>query len=190
MQQLQVEDFETTLAVLQTSSLNSKLWKGDTARLEMLSLLLRDLTLFLARPSRCLRCIRDLNGVFQFCLASGTSTPATTTSTTKQQQQQSRRAGLFSKSTLRRLLKKLEFYESYLLSEEWILKSDRLDRVRTEVVVAGIRVRQEMAGWNQEIEQVSRVVGRSGGDGQAEAKGATSSGSGMKERKVLIEELS
>ncbi|KAF9131469.1 hypothetical protein BGW39_001782 [Mortierella sp. 14UC] len=196
MQQSQVEDFETTLAILQTSSLNSKLWKGDTARLEMLSLLLRDLTLILARPSRCLRCVRELEAVFQTCLASSTSNPTTTTTTTttttKQQQQQKRRGGLFSKSTLHRLLKKLEFYESYLLSDEWILKSDRLDRVRTEVVVAGIRVRQEIVGWNQEIEQVSRVVGVREGEAVAAAQGAVSgsgSSGGAKEKKVLIEEL-
>ncbi|KAG9069748.1 hypothetical protein KI688_009073 [Linnemannia hyalina] len=183
---MQVEDFETTLAILQTSSLNSTLWKGDTVRLEMLSLLLRDLTLILARPSRCLRCIRDLEAVFQSCLATATAT------TTK------RRGGICSKTTLHRLLKKLEFYESYLLSE-LIMKSDRLDRVRTEVVMAGIRVRQEIVGWTRELEQVSRVVGGdrddgavagayAAGDGVGNASGG--SGGGVKEKKVLIEELS
>ncbi|KAG0379318.1 hypothetical protein BGX24_000875 [Mortierella sp. AD032] len=193
MQQSQVEDFETTLAVLQRSSLNSKLWKGDTARLEMVSLLLRDLTLILARPSRCLRCILDFKAVFQTCLAPSSSS---STSARKQQQQQ-RRGGLFPKSALHRSMKKLEFYESYLSSEEWIRKSDRLDRVRTEVVVAGIRVRQEMVGWSQEIEQVSRVVGSSvsssgGSEGEAAtaAKGAMASGGSVKGKKVLIEELS
>ncbi|OAQ28554.1 hypothetical protein K457DRAFT_558625 [Linnemannia elongata AG-77] len=187
---MQVEDFETTLAVLQTSSLNSTLWKGDTVRLEMLSLLLRDLTLILARPSRCLRCIRDLEAVFQSCLTS-LSVAATASATTTK-----RRGGLYSKTTLHRLLKKLEFYESYLLSEELILKSDRLDRVRTEVVMAGIRVRQEIVGWTRELEQVSRVVGggSDGGAGGAYATGdgvgSASGGSGsVKEKKVLIEEL-
>lgn len=184
---MQVEDFETTLAVLQTASLNSKLWKGDTVRLEMLSLLLRDLTLILTRPSRCLRCIQDLEAVFQACLAPFTASAKTT----------KRRGGLLSKTTLHRLLKKLEFYESYLLSEELLLKSDRLDRVRTEVVMAGIRVRQEMISWNQELEQVSRVVvdGSSDESGVAAAAGegnmsGGSGGGGVKERKVLIEELS
>ncbi|KAF9907051.1 hypothetical protein EC991_011355 [Linnemannia zychae] len=190
MQQSQVEDFETTLAVLQTSSLNSKLWKGDTVRLEMLSLLLRDLTLIMARPSRCLRCVRDIKAVFQSCLSSSASAPTIAASmANKKPQSQRRRGGLYSKSILHRLLKKLEFYESYLLSEEWILKSDRLDHVRTEVVMAGIRVRQEMVSWNQEIEQVARVVG--GGSGEGEDKSATSgSGGGKKEMKALIEELS
>ncbi|KAF9153681.1 hypothetical protein BG015_002891 [Linnemannia schmuckeri] len=191
----QVEDFETALAVLQTSSLNSKLWKGDTVRLEMLSLLLRDLTLILARPSRCLRCIRDLEAVFQSCLALLTVTATTTTTTVTK-----RRGGLYSKTVLHRLLKKLEFYESYLLSEALILKSDRLDRVRTEVVIAGIRVRQEIVGWNQELEQVSRVVGGGGNDGGVVGAEAARSGvgsvssrssdDGVKEKKVLIEELS
>ncbi|KAF9541099.1 hypothetical protein EC957_003426 [Mortierella hygrophila] len=183
---MQVEDFETTLAILQTSSLNSTLWKGDTVRLEMLSLLLRDLTLILARPSRCLRCIRNLEAVFRSCLATATAM------TTK------RRGGICSKTTLHRLLKKLEFYESYLLSEELIMKSDRLDRVRTEVVMAGIRVRQEIVGWMRELDQVSRVVGgdRDGGviAGAYAAGDSVSSASGgsggVKEKKVLIEELS
>ncbi|KAG0292645.1 isopentenyl-diphosphate delta-isomerase idi1 [Linnemannia gamsii] len=183
---MHVEDFETTLAVLQTASLNSKLWKGDTARLEMLSLLLRDLTLILARPSRCLRCIQELEAVFQACLASF-SVSATTTK---------RRGRLLSKTTLHRLLKKLEFYESYLLSEELLLKSDRLDGVRTEVVMSGIRVRQEMIKWNQELEQVSRVVvdgdGYESGVAAAAGEGSVSDSSGgsVKGKKVLIEELS
>lgn len=188
---MQVEDFETTLAVLQTSSLNSTLWKGDTVRLEMASLLLRDLTLILARPSRCLRCIQDLEAVFQSCLASLTAVATSTAASTK------RRGGLYSKTTLHRVLKKLEFYESYLLSEELTLKSDRLDRVRTEVVMAGIRVRQEIVGWNRELEQVSRVVGDGSDGGVAGAYtigdgvGSTSGGGGgVKEKKVLIEELS
>lgn len=187
---MQVEDFETTLAVLQTSSLNSTLWKGDTVRLEMLSLLLRDLTLILARPSRCLRCIRDLEAVFQSCLASLTAATSTATTT-------KRRGGLYSKTTLHRLLKKLEFYESYLLSEELFLKSDSLDRLRTEVVMAGIRVRQEIVGWTRELEQVSRVAGDGSNGGVAGAYaagdgvGSASGGSGgVKEKKVLIEELS
>ncbi|KAF9101686.1 Zinc finger HIT domain-containing protein 2 [Mortierella sp. GBA35] len=178
MQQSQVDDFETTLAVLQTSSLNSKLWKGDTVRLEMLSLLLRDLTLILVRPARCLRCIRDLKSVFQTCLDNVSK----------------RKGGLmYSKATLHRVFKKLEFYESYLVSEEWMMKSDRLDRVRTEVVMAGIRVRQEIVGWNEEIEKVSRVQGQHASEAEdvsGGSSGGRETGSGEKGKKVLIEELS
>ncbi|KAG0355641.1 hypothetical protein BGZ54_001064 [Gamsiella multidivaricata] len=168
----EVDDFETTLAVLQASSLNSKLWKGDTLRLEMLSLLLRDLTLILARPSRCLCCIRQLKDVFSTCMTASGKGP-------------SKRQRLYEKSTLHRLFKKLEFYESYLLSEEWMLRSDRLDRVRTEVVVTGIRVRQEMVGWTQDIEKASRAQGPGSDTVESKAKKGADT-----PQRVLIEELS
>ncbi|KAG0239800.1 hypothetical protein BGX31_002460 [Mortierella sp. GBA43] len=159
-----VNDFETTLAHLQSSSLNSKLWKGDTLRLEMLSLLLRDLVLILARPSRCIRSIRELKDVFSICMDA------------------SRRAKqrLYSKSALHRLFKKLEFYESYLISDEWI-RSDRLDQLRTEVILTGIRVRQEMEGWTKDIGNVSRIP-------EAGAEASTDNAGSSK--KILIEELS
>lgn len=166
----EVDDFETTLAVLQQFSLNSKLWKGDTLRQEMLSLLLRDLTLLLARPARCLRSVRELENIFDRCLKDLVTDGI-------------KRRKMFSKSTLTRLLKKLEFYESYLLSKEWLLKTDRLDQVRTEVVMTGIRVRQEMKGWALELEQVSRVPPVR--PSTATATGAT----GDRATKVLIEEL-
>ncbi|KAF9919423.1 hypothetical protein FBU30_011042 [Linnemannia zychae] len=181
IQQPQAEDFETTLAFIQASSLNSKLWKGDTARLDMLSLLLRDLTLILARPSRCLHCIKDLKVVFQTCIQFATKPNR-------------RQKPLFSKTTLHRLSKKLEFYESYLLSEEWFLKSDRLDQVRTEIVMTGMRVRQEMIGWNREMEQVSRVAGDVASQGNLAASSTTGmtvsdDSKHVKAKKVLIEEL-
>ncbi|KAG0205285.1 hypothetical protein BGX28_003087 [Mortierella sp. GBA30] len=176
----EVDDFETTLAVLQRCSLDSKLWKGDTLRLDMLSLLLRDLTLILARPSRCLRCIQDLRDVF-----------AQLQAPSKQRQ---RRQGIFSKPTLHRLCKKLEFYESYLLSEEWLLNSDIMDRVRTEVVMTGIRVRQEMIGWSKELENVSRLQSGLRLDADTDMnKGSTMENSRSASSpvgKVLIEELS
>ncbi|KAF8987163.1 hypothetical protein BGZ52_005770 [Haplosporangium bisporale] len=72
-QLVDVQDFETTLAVMQRSSLDSKLWKGDISRLEMLALLLRDLTLILAKPSRCLFSIRELKQVFTSYSVASTS---------------------------------------------------------------------------------------------------------------------
>ncbi|KAF9993034.1 hypothetical protein BGZ79_002357, partial [Entomortierella chlamydospora] len=155
-----VDDFETTLAILQTSSLNSKLWKGDTLRLEMLSLLLRDLTLILARPSRSLRSIQQLKNVFNSCMGSIGPSPKGDSSLEEDRGKigaAQKRTRLFSKSVLHRLFKKLEFYESYLVSDEYLLKTDRLDQIRTEVVMAGIRVRQEMLGWTQELENITRV---------------------------------
>ncbi|KAF9187639.1 hypothetical protein BGZ50_001787 [Haplosporangium sp. Z 11] len=195
-----IEDFETTLAVLQRSSLDSKLWKGDTLRLDMLSLLLRDLILILARPSRCVRSVRELKDVFTKCLKDQSRAPQdVSVSGASIQPAQRKRTRLFSKSVLHRLSKKLEFYESFLLSDEWILKSDRLDRARTEVVMAGIRVRQEMIGWNQELENVSRVhaegVARAGtgtaSDGNTSASIMDMFGqlSPPSAKKVLIEEL-
>ncbi|KAF9568816.1 hypothetical protein EC968_002837, partial [Mortierella alpina] len=168
-----VQDFETTLAVLQRCSLDSRLWKGDTLRLEMLSLLLRDLTLILARPSRCLQCIQELKEV----LVQLRGPPS----------QGSKRQGRYTKSTLHRLYKKLEFYESYLLSEEWMTNADTLDRVRTEVVMAGIRVRQEMIGWTQELKNVSRL--QSGQESDMSADKSLASNSLEPAKKVLIEEL-
>lgn len=148
-QLVDVQDFETTLAVMQRSSLDSKLWKGDISRLEMLALLLRDLTLILAKPSRCLFSIRELKQVFTSCMESKTSqAPGDRT----------RQHRLFPKTVLHRLLKKLEFYESFMLSKNLIQQSDRLDRVRTEVVLSGIQVRQEMVGWAKELESVTRVT--------------------------------
>ncbi|GJJ77237.1 hypothetical protein EMPS_09596 [Entomortierella parvispora] len=164
----EVDDFETTLAVLQQSSLNSKLWKGDTLRPEMLSLLLRDLTLLLARPARCLKCIVELEAVFNQGLKDIEADA-------------SKGRRLYSRSTLTRLVKKLEFYASYLHSGEWLLKTDRLDQVRTEVVMTGIRVRQEMMGWEQEMEKVSRVS-------PSQPETPTRAGETGK-AKVLIEEL-
>ncbi|KAF9306682.1 hypothetical protein BGZ74_004380 [Mortierella antarctica] len=164
-----VQDFETALAVIQRSSLDSKLWKGDTSRLEMMALLLRDLTLILAKPSRCLFSIRELKQVFNACIESKTS-----------QAQGSRvRRRLFSKAVLHRLLKKLEFYESFLLCNKTIQQSDRLDRVRTEVVLSGIQVRQEMVGWTKELESVTRVT-----DSTTQQPSSNSSS-----KKVLIEEI-
>ncbi|KAF9201104.1 hypothetical protein BGZ49_008683 [Haplosporangium sp. Z 27] len=173
----EVDDFETTLAIIQTSSLNSKLWKGDTLRLEMLSLLLRDLTLVFARPSRCLRSIQQLKDVFNSCMElSNTSIRENSKLAT------ARKSKLFTKSVLHRLFKKLEFYESYLVSDEYLLKTDRLDRARTEVVMAGIRVRQEMLGWTRELENVTRVKEVDTGDSvDGERQSST--------KKVLIEEL-
>ncbi|KAF9366323.1 hypothetical protein BGX34_004248 [Mortierella sp. NVP85] len=160
-----VKDFETTLAILQSSSLNSKLWKGDTLRLDLLSLLLRDLALILVRPSRCLQSIQELKDVFSSCM----NAP-----------RQPRR-GLYSKQALYRLFKKLEFYESYLMSDEWMVKSDRLDQLRTEVVLTSIRVRQEMTGWVEELGNVSRVQ-------EVNADDATDN-AGSSEKKTLIEEI-
>ncbi|KAF9963435.1 hypothetical protein BGZ70_007422 [Mortierella alpina] len=168
-----VQDFETTLAVLQRCSLDSRLWKGDTVRLDMLSLLLRDLTLVLARPSRCLRCIQELKEVFALLRGPSYQGP--------------KRQGRYTKSMLHRLYKKLEFYESYLLSEEWIMNSDTLDRVRTEVVIAGIRVRQEMIGWTQELKNVSRLL--PGQDSSRSAEAGLARNSLQSTKKVLIEEL-
>ncbi|KAG0049561.1 hypothetical protein BGZ83_005600 [Gryganskiella cystojenkinii] len=172
----EVEDFETTLAVVQQSGLSSKLWRGDTLRPEMLSLLLRDLTLLLARPSRCLKSIQELEDVFDRCLKFLEEAEMT----------KKRRGSFYSKSTLTRLFKKLEFYESYLLAaNEWLIKTARLDQVRTEVVLTGIRVRQEMKGWVQELEQVSRVSQQSSSStGQG-----SSSGSKQEKGKVFIQEL-
>ncbi|KAG0247991.1 hypothetical protein BG011_000659, partial [Mortierella polycephala] len=195
-----IEDFETTLAVLQRSSLDSKLWKGDTLRLDMLSLLLRDLILILARPSRCVRAVRELKDVFTKCLKDqGRASQDVSVLGASIQPSQRKRTRLFSKSVLHRLSMKLEFYESFILSDEWILKSDRLDRARTEVVMVGIRVRQEMIGWNQELENVSRVhaegAARTGtgaaSDGNASANIMDASGqlSSPSVKKVLIEEL-
>ncbi|KAF9318312.1 hypothetical protein BG003_011411 [Podila horticola] len=165
-----VQDFETTLAMIQRSSLDSKLWKGDTSRLEMVALLLRDLTLILAKPSRCLFSIRELKQVFNACMEPRTS------------QAHGNRAQrrLFSKTVLHRLLKKLEFYESFLLSTKLIQQSDRLDRVRTEVVLSGIHIRQEMVGWTKELESVTRVTGST-----TQQQSLSSSSS----KKVLIEEI-
>ncbi|KAF9112563.1 hypothetical protein BGX27_003154 [Mortierella sp. AM989] len=176
----EVDDFETTLAILHTSSLNSTLWKGDTLRLEMLSLLLRDLTLILARPSRCLRSIQQLKDIFNTCMK-----PSSKGNNSGPK--------LFSKSALHRLLKKLEFYESYLVSDEYLLKTDRLDRIRTEVVMAGIRVRQEMVGWSQELENVERVKGTATSGTADSGDGADEVGSkqgSIPARNALIEELS
>ncbi|KAF9329865.1 hypothetical protein BG006_007126 [Podila minutissima] len=165
-----VQDFETALAVIQRSSLDSKLWKGDTSRLEMLALLLRDLTLILAKPSRCLFSIRELKQVLNACTEPKTS-----------QAQGSRvQRRLFSKTVLHRLLKKLEFYESFLLCNKTIQQSDRLDRVRTEVVLSGIQVRQEMVGWTKELESVTRVT-----DSTTQQPSSSSSS-----KRVLIEEIS
>ncbi|KAF9948323.1 hypothetical protein BGZ72_009738 [Mortierella alpina] len=169
-----VQDFETTLAVLQRCSLDSRVWKGDTVRLDMLSLLLRDLTLILARPSRCLRCIQELKELLAQLRGLLHQGP--------------KRRGRYTKSTLHRLHKKLEFYESYLLSEEWILNSDTLDRVRTEVVMTGIRVRQEIIGWTQELKNVSRLQPGQETGMSVDAGLATNSLEPTK--KVLIEELS
>ncbi|KAF9285068.1 hypothetical protein BGZ68_004163 [Mortierella alpina] len=173
LQQLpDVQDFETTLAVLQRCSLDSRLWKGDTVRLDMLSLLLRDLTLILARPLRCLRCIQELKEVF---------------AQLRRPSHGPKSQGRYTKSTLHRLHKKLEFYESYLLSEEWIVNSDTLDRVRTEVVMAGIRVRQEMIGWTQELKNVSRL--QPGQENSTSMDTSLASNSLGPTKKVLIEEL-
>ncbi|CAO3567896.1 unnamed protein product [Mortierella alpina] len=168
-----VQDFETTLAVLQRCSLDSRLWKGDTVRLDMLSLLLRDLTLILARPSRCLRCIQELKEVLARLREPSYQGP--------------KRQGRYTKSMLHRLYKKLEFYESYLLSDEWIVNSDTLDRVRTEVVMAGIRVRQEMIGWTQELKNVSRLLPGQENDMSVDA--GLASNSLQSGKKVLVEEL-
>ncbi|KAF8925931.1 hypothetical protein BGZ58_000349 [Dissophora ornata] len=175
----EVDSFETTLAILQSCSLNSKLWKGDTVRLEMLSLLLRDLTLILARPSRCLKSIRELKDVFTSCIPPSSQGKGVT-----------KRPRLYSKSVLQRLFKKLEFYESYFMSEEWMLKSDRLDRLRTEVVVAGMRVRQEMVGWTRELESVTRVQATVSESKSAEVSGAAEGDTVVSVKKVLIEEQS
>ncbi|KAF9350843.1 hypothetical protein BGX26_011022 [Mortierella sp. AD094] len=193
----EVDDFETALAILQTSSLNSKLWKGDTLRLEMLSLLLRDLTLILARPSRSLRSIQQLKNVFNSCMGStvlsskGNSSSEGTRGKIGAAQ---KRTKLFSKSVLHRLHKKLEFYESYLVSDEYLLKTDRLDQVRTEVVMVGIRVRQEMLGWTQELENVTRVNGATDSNAADSGDVAGVRDIGAREssgaKKVLIEELS
>jgi len=160
-----VKDFETTLAILQSSSLNSKLWKGDTLRLDLLSLLLRDLALILVRPSRCLQSIQELKDVFSSCMNAPRQP----------------RQGLYSRQALYRLFKKLEFYESYLMSDEWMVKSDRLDQLRTEVVLTSIRVRQEMTGWVEELGNVSRVQ-------EVNADDATDN-AGSSEKKTLIEEI-
>ncbi|KAG0029835.1 hypothetical protein BGZ81_003362 [Podila clonocystis] len=164
-----VQDFETALAVIQRSSLDSKLWKGDTSRLEMLSLLLRDLTLILAKPSRCLFCIRELKLVFNACMEPKSS----------QEQGIRTQRRLFSKTVLHRLFKKLEFYESFLLSKNLIQQSHRLDRVRTEVVLSGIQVRQEMIGWAKELESITRVT-------ESTTQQPSSS---SPSKKVLIEEI-
>ncbi|KAG0317847.1 hypothetical protein BGZ99_006074 [Dissophora globulifera] len=171
-----VDDFETTLAVIQNCSLSSNLWKGDTLRLEMLTLLLRDLTLLLAMPSRCLRAIRDLKSILASCIS---LTESGKTGAGK-------RPRLYSKSILHRLLKKLEFYESYFLSKEWMRNSDRIDDVRTEVVVKGIHVRQEMVGWTRELESVSRVQQINNGQSAPEL---ASDIPNRKSEMVLIEEL-
>ncbi|KAG0027617.1 hypothetical protein BGZ82_008841 [Podila clonocystis] len=164
-----VQDFETALAVIQRSSLDSKLWKGDTSRLEMLALLLRDLTLILAKPSRCLFCIRELKQVFNACMEPKSS----------QERESRAQRRLFSKTVLHRLFKKLEFYESFLLSKKLIQQSDRLDRVRTEVVLSGIQVRQEMVGWAKELESITRVT-----DSTTQQPSSSSPS-----KKVLIEEI-
>ncbi|KAF9924278.1 hypothetical protein BGZ67_009440 [Mortierella alpina] len=168
-----VQDFETTLAVLQRYSLDSRLWKGDTVRLDMLSLLLRDLILILARLSRCLRCIQELKEVIALLREPSCQGP-------KHQER-------YTKSTLHRLYKKLEFYESYLLSEEWVVNSDTLDRVRSEVVMAGIRVRQEMIGWTQELKNVSRL--QPGQERGTSVDAGLTSNTLEPTKKVLIEEL-
>ncbi|KAI9241786.1 hypothetical protein MVEG_04645 [Podila verticillata NRRL 6337] len=175
-QLVDVQDFETTLAVMQRSSLDSKLWKGDISRLEMLALLLRDLTLILAKPSRCLFSIRELKQVFTSCMESKTSqAPGDRT----------RQHRLFPKTVLHRLLKKLEFYESFMLSKNLIQQSDRLDRVRTEVVLSGIQVRQEMVGWAKELESVTRVTSEASSATQHQQLPSSSSPS----KRVLIEEI-
>lgn len=175
-QLVDVQDFETTLAVIQRSSLDSKLWKGDISRLEMLALLLRDLTLILAKPSRCLFSIRELKQVFTSCMESKTSqAPGDRT----------RQHRLFPKTVLHRLLKKLEFYESFMLSKNLIQQSDRLDRVRTEVVLSGIQVRQEMVGWAKELESVTRVTSEASSTAQHQQLPSSSSPS----KRVLIEEI-
>ncbi|KAF9407642.1 hypothetical protein BGZ94_002616 [Podila epigama] len=176
---LSVEDFETTLAVMQRASLYSKLWMGDTARLEMQALLLRDLTLILAKPSRCLCCVRELKEIFEACLKNVE---------TRRRHGEKR---LFSKVVLHRLFKKLEFYESYLLSKNLIQASDRLDRVRTEVVLVGIQVRQEMVGWTKELENVNRVAPTTKSKPAAGAPpGSSSTSANATGNKVLIEEVS
>ncbi|KAG0347403.1 hypothetical protein BG004_007834 [Podila humilis] len=163
---IDVQDFETTLAVIQRASLNSRLWKGDTSRHEMLALLLRDLTLLLAKPSRCIRGIRDMKRVFEMCMDPPKATQLQSPLLLKTQGRipvpspAPKRRRLFTKTLLHRLLKKLEFYESFLFSKNLIESSDnRLDPVRIEVVMVGIQVRQEMAGWTKEVENVTRVSG-------------------------------
>lgn len=173
-QMVDVQDLETTLAVMQRSSLDSKLWKGDISRLEMLALLLRDLTLILAKPSRCLFSIRELKQVFTSCMEPKRG---------QAPGDRARQRRLFPKAVLYRLLKKLEFYESFMLSKNLIQQSDRLDRVRTEVILSGIQVRQEMIGWAKELESVTRV---------SEASSTThpqQPASSSPSKRVLIEEI-
>ncbi|KAF9986627.1 hypothetical protein BGZ65_006834 [Modicella reniformis] len=159
-----VEDFETTLAHLQSRSLNSQLWKGDTLRPDMLSLLLQDLILIMTRLSRCLRSIRELKDVFLYCMNAS-----------------SQKQRLYSKSVLHRLVKKLEFYESYLQSDEWMMRSDRLDQVKTEVIMIIMRVQREMEGWVKDLESVSKVQGVS--------PDSTATGGPRSAERILIEEL-
>ncbi|KAF9436598.1 hypothetical protein BGZ76_003510 [Entomortierella beljakovae] len=197
----EVEDFETTLAILQSSSLNSKLWKGDTLRLELLSLLLCDLTLLLAHPSRSLRSVQQLKEVFNSCIIPHPAASATTTTTTTSalhngkssdkmpslDPQKMPRRKLFSKSTLHRLLKKLEFYESYLVSEEYFLKTNRLDLVRAEVVLTGMRIRQERVGWTRELEVVTKAKELGYENSKASEVHEATTGNPIK--KTLIEEI-
>ncbi|KAF9897605.1 hypothetical protein BX616_005286 [Lobosporangium transversale] len=165
-QALEVYDFETTLAVVQTSSLDSKLWKGDTLRLDMLSLLLQDLALLLTQPSRCLRSIREIKQTFDPIIQLETQIESKPKISRQHQRAVNADTGvsgartpkMFSKSWLLRLYKKLEFYESYLLSEEWFLKTDRLDRVRAEVLMTQLRIRQEMVGWTKELESIRKMM--------------------------------
>ena len=74
------------------------------------------------------------------------------------------------------------------MSEEWMLKSDRLDRVRTEVVVTGMRVRQEMVGWTRELESVARVQATVGGSKSDEVSRAAEGDTVVSTKNVLIEE--
>ncbi|KAF9586754.1 hypothetical protein BGW38_000005 [Lunasporangiospora selenospora] len=169
-----VEDFETTLAEVQRSSLDSKLWKGDTVRLEMLGLLLRDLALLLIRPSRATRCVRDVEDMIDGSLR------------TRNQQYPQR----FKKSVLGRLSKKLEFYKSYLyLTQEEGSNSEeakRWDRVRAEVVLTILRTRRDLEDWTKDHGKVTRVNNSHSGS-KTELK---EDGNACEKGTPLIQELS
>ncbi|KAF9157444.1 hypothetical protein DFQ26_008721 [Actinomortierella ambigua] len=162
---VEMGDFTTALAIIQQASLASKdRWKGDTLRLELLSLLLQDLTLLLASPQRCAAVLQETRQVLD--RISTTMSMATATATAagaKNQSTPEKKKGPFSKTFVFRVSKKLDFYESFIRSP-WFLgtatdqqQSALLDVVRVEVLVEGGRVRQELQGWERDLEASKKL---------------------------------
>ncbi|KAF9971987.1 hypothetical protein BGZ73_004951 [Actinomortierella ambigua] len=182
---VEIRDFSTLLVAIQEASLASKdRWKGDTLRLELLVLLVQDLALLFALPQRCATVLQEIRQVVdRISTTMSMATTATNPPTSKGKK------GPFSKTFVFRVAKKLEFYESFVQSP-WFLGTTPdqqpalIDVVRMEVLMEGARVRQELQGWERDLETSEKLRRELKEKEQSEASSPAAS-----TNKPLIEEL-